>query len=160
MSEGLCQLEVIYCDDIRAEANGKRMYIGVYTSAMILPFFPAMLPKLCIFLRYLGTADPPPRLISFSVFRNDELLQEAALPEEAVKRANKALEGTAANAVRADMTFEFTPFEVREPCTLRVKANVDGKELKSATLRIVKGEVAGVAKPEASDSTKPSRKTR
>lgn len=41
---------VLVCDDIRQEGNGKHLLIGVYSSAIIVPDFPARI-TLAFFLR-------------------------------------------------------------------------------------------------------------
>lgn len=49
----------IFSDDIRREDNGKLMYIGMYTDAMMIPRFPFHMIKLCVSVQlYTPTAVP------------------------------------------------------------------------------------------------------
>ncbi len=54
---------VIFCDDIRFEANGKTIFIGVYTGEIIiLGSAPATLPSFAVMINYLerpGDLDGP-----------------------------------------------------------------------------------------------------
>lgn len=136
MSPNVSQLEVIYCDDVRVEITGKRILIGVYTATMDVPQFPATLPKFCILLSYLGSADTPPEKLRFLVYRDDELLAEQSLPYGAARKPLNDAEGLDAPLIRAMMQMEFSPFELAGPCTLRARAEVDGVQLRSSALRI------------------------
>jgi hypothetical protein len=43
----------IFCDDVRLEATGKQIYIGVYTGEMFIqPAFPVTLPTFSIVMRF------------------------------------------------------------------------------------------------------------
>lgn len=42
---------VLFCDDFRQDVNGTFMLIGVVPDGMMVPAFPATLPKLAIFAR-------------------------------------------------------------------------------------------------------------
>ena len=44
-------LEIIYCDEIRHESNGKLLYIGVYSEVLVVKAFPTILPKLCLSIK-------------------------------------------------------------------------------------------------------------
>jgi hypothetical protein len=136
MSPDVRQLEVVYCDDVRVETSGKRILIGVYTATMYVPQFPATLPKFCVILSYLGSADTPPEKLRFLVFRDGELLAEQALPDGAARKLLNDADGLDAPLIRAMMQMEFSPFELTGPCTLRVRAEVDGIELRSSALRV------------------------
>lgn len=136
MSPSVRQLEVIYCDDVRVEVSGKRILIGVYTATMYVPQFPATLPKFCILLSYLGSMDAPPDQLRFLVYRDEELLADQVLPDGAARKPLNDTDGLDAPLIRAMIQMEFSPFELAGPCTLRVRAVVDGIELRSSALRV------------------------
>lgn len=41
-----------FCDDVRVEANGKHILIGVYAADMLMPAFPLQLPAFHVIIRY------------------------------------------------------------------------------------------------------------
>ncbi len=42
----------IFCDDVRMEANGKQIFIGVYGTDILMPSFPIQLPMLHVVIKY------------------------------------------------------------------------------------------------------------
>ncbi len=132
------QLEVIYCDDVRDERSGKRIYVGVYKATMFVPEFPALLPKFCVVLTLQYSADRAPDKLRFLVLRDDELIAEKTLPDGEPKKPflNKEAEGMDGPLCNATIQFDFSPFEVAGPCTIKVRAEVDGTMIRTSGLRI------------------------
>lgn len=61
---------VIFCDDVRTEANGKFIYIGIYGGDILIsPHFPIRLPTFCAVVNYFArhgeSSDPVRILIQF-----------------------------------------------------------------------------------------------
>ena len=74
----------IVCDDIRSEATGKDMLIGVYADAIILPRFPARLPKLCFRVTVTDITVEKPKAFTFYVHDTEgkaRLQFEQVLPD-------------------------------------------------------------------------------
>ena len=49
----------VVCDDLRTEQSGKLIIIGVYTEDVVVPRFPAVLPRLTFLSRVAGPARIP-----------------------------------------------------------------------------------------------------
>ncbi|WP_449302458.1 DUF6941 family protein [Pseudoxanthomonas mexicana] len=125
----------IFCDDIREEVNGKISLIGCYTGGMQVTEFPATLPKLCVLVRLICSAHEPPKTIVFRVLRDDEELLKGELPEEAMPPLAPAdADESAMGMVHGQ--FILSPFELTGPCTVRVRAIVDGQEIRGLSLPI------------------------
>ena len=129
------QLEVIYCDDIREEASGKRTLVGVYRAALIVPAFPAVLPKFCVMLNYLCSVSDAPEKVHFKLYRDDAVLGEHVVPDGSLRKMPKLADSQAALHC-ASVVMEFAPFGLLGPCVLRVRAEVDGVELRTSALSI------------------------
>jgi hypothetical protein len=76
----------IFCDDVRVEANGKQMYIGVYQSDMLLsaPVYPVRIPNLNILVNYRERRGDSEHSVKFCVFMPglDEPVAQTELPRE------------------------------------------------------------------------------
>lgn len=90
-------LETIFCDDVRTEASGKRIYIGVYGSHLLVDEFPARLQQLCIVVTAVTPVDEPFEKLIFRVTERDDspVLYEVEVPVNAlISNENKILSTT------------------------------------------------------------------
>ncbi|MCB1821140.1 MAG: hypothetical protein KDI73_06110 [Candidatus Competibacteraceae bacterium] len=127
-------VETLFCDDIRHEINGKLSYIGVYSGALLVPAFPATLPKLCVSVKVVTPADEPLRSLTLRVLKDDEILQEIVLDEEQLASALEVFAELSDEERRfrvqmPQFLLEFVPLYLEKACTLRVRALADHSEL-------------------------------
>ena len=60
--------ELVVCDDVRIEASGKQIFIGVYGAEIQFPVFPNIYPQLFFVFTVRGQLDElPPQSIAFEV---------------------------------------------------------------------------------------------
>lgn len=135
------QLQSVFCDDLRQEVGGKLTYVGVYSSALWVAAFPTLLPKFVVAVTLI--ADSLPRIgeVEFTILRDAEVIAERTLDTAALTSASLAAlqGGTGSDSEKVQVVtayFAFSPFQIDAPCTLRVRATVDGVELKALGLRI------------------------
>jgi hypothetical protein len=66
-----------FCDDIRFEMGGKTSLMGIYTSDMIVPEFPAMLPRLAVVVDMAVPLDfdPPPVAVIRLELPGDQVIE-------------------------------------------------------------------------------------
>ena len=138
MSGGPRQLEVIYCDDIRQEVGNKFSYMGVYSSELIVPSTPVLLPKLCIAVKVSTDIGDPFEALEARVVKvkgddETELLSTGALqlPTELY-----GLDDGVNRRFAVQLTFMLAPFQIDEETNLRVKAITEREELRGMGLRI------------------------
>lgn len=135
-------VQTIFCDDIRHEIGGKLSYIGVYSGYMFVPTFPITLPKLCLALSVLTPQSKPFRRLSLRVLKDEELLAEGSLDEALLAQNIEAAADAASGLPSPDRVqvlssvFVFSPFNIEEPCILRVRAETESEELRGLALRI------------------------
>ncbi len=135
------QISTIFCDDIRQEIAGKMSLIGVYGPQLFVPEFPALLPKLCVFVTTSTPYTKPFEKLEVHVFKDDQKLATAtpALPKalppipEWVQRREPE---QSTPMLTVNSIFMFSPFELAEPCVLRVRAETEGETLRGAGLRV------------------------
>ncbi|MBT6701457.1 MAG: hypothetical protein HOB14_07340 [Gammaproteobacteria bacterium] len=127
------QIHTIYCDDIIHDVNGKESYIGAYSTELIIPVFPAILPKLMIVLRVPYSEDDPIRAINISVLKDSDVLQVIDLNEEKLPRP-KGISSTQL------LIFEivFSPLQLDAPCIIKVNVKLDEEEYEGQSLQILK----------------------
>jgi len=135
------QVQTIFCDDIRHEVAGKVSYIGVYSGRLLVPTFPATLPKLCIAMTLVTPATTPFRKLSLRVLKDSEVLVQGALDEaKLIDLVDKTDEApTSEHNDRVAMLqsyFVFSPFQVDAPCVIRVRVDTEEGELRGVGLRI------------------------
>jgi hypothetical protein len=127
-------LTAVFCDDIRLEQGNKLSYMGVYGGNLLVPTFPAVLPKLCIAVR-ITTSPAPPSSLTFKLLRNEDSIAEREIGRE-------ILQTIAATTTDPDETpyymvqtvFQLFPLELPGPCKFRARAQCDGEELKGGSL--------------------------
>lgn len=133
-------LQTIFCDDIRHEMGGKLSYIGVYSGRLIVPDFPMTLPKLCVAVCALTSADRPFGNLVLRVFKDDDVLTEGVLDESQLSRACEIPAGEASAAadrvLALQALFVFSPFHLGTPCLLKVQAKTDEGELHGPGLMV------------------------
>lgn len=60
-------INVVWCDDIRHEVGNKPSLMGVYTSGLVVPAFPAVLPRLGLWISVYTPIERPFGKFSLSV---------------------------------------------------------------------------------------------
>ena len=138
MSGGPRQLEVIYCDDIRQEVGNKFSYMGVYSSELIVPSTPVLLPKLCIAVKVSTDIGDPFEALEARVVKvkgddETELLSTGALQ---LPTDLSGLDDGVNRRFAVQLTFMLAPFQIDEETILRVKAITEREELRGMGLRI------------------------
>lgn len=134
-------VETLFCDDIRHEINGKLSYIGVYSSALLVPALPVTLPKLCISVKIVTPANEPLRSLTLRVLKDDEILQEIVFDKEQLVSASEVLvelsdEERRLRVQMPQFLLAFSPLHLDKACTLRVRALADHEELRGVGLII------------------------
>ena len=131
------QLESTFCDLVRTEDNGKRILIGVYRDVLYTEF-PATLPTFSILVSLVVDKDSHPKdSLVFKLIRDDEVLVEQAAPPEMLKQLADSAESAEENTVaRLAAEFNFGSLKLEGPCVLRVRALIDGEEIRAAGLRV------------------------
>lgn len=131
----------IYCDDIRNEVGGKSTFVGVFGSEMIVPSFPALLPKFVVHTTVWTTLALPFHKISLRILLNEEVISQEdidiakynALNEESEKNNN--ITDPMARRVLVRIA-QFSPFLIEKESVLRVRVQTEDGELRTAGLRI------------------------
>lgn len=133
----------IFCDDIRHEIGGKFSYIGVYTGQMFVPSFPITLPKLCLAMSVITSAETPFHKLVMRILKDDAVLAEAALDDTQLSNGVEAVAEVPEDARKERVQllqsmFVFSPFQLEVPCALRVRIETESGELRGVGLRIEK----------------------
>jgi hypothetical protein len=135
----------IVCDDVRRETGGKLSYMGIYSGSVVVAGFPAKLAKLCFVLNLRVDATEPPKKVVFRVMRGDSVLVAGELSPEQLATVQSQMIATARDATFEQPHFTFTmvceiaPFELSEPCKLKMCADTDQGEVRGGTLPVIQG---------------------
>lgn len=133
-------VETLFCDDIRHEMNGKLSYIGVYSGALLVPAFPATLPKLCVSVTIVTPVNEPLRSLTLRVLKDDETLQEIVFDKEQLASASNVFaelndeERQRRHAQTLQALLAFTPLHLEKACALKVRVLADHTELRGTGL--------------------------
>jgi hypothetical protein len=153
----------IFCDDIRQEVGGKTSLIGIYNGVMLIhSTFPATLPKFGFRIEFLEPAQLALErdfTVEFRIYlpgdEDDEPSLLAPLEPEP-EQARAALENlpppTGQRLVAHVISnLVATPFVLKEPGMIRVRAKYKDNDLRCGSLRVIpaSGEEAEASpKPE------------
>ena len=134
-------IETIFSDDIRHEVSGKQSYIGVYSTFMYVPSFPATLPKLCISIKIVTPGEKPLGSLTMRVLKDEEVIQEIVVDDKqliaaAESSADTTNEDRKEPVQLAQFMLIFSPMNFEDPCVIRVRAQTEDEELHGLALRI------------------------
>jgi hypothetical protein len=144
------RIEVVYCDDVRAELGNKNSLMGVYQGDLFVNAMPIVLPKLCAWVNVVTPRDMPFERLRIMVFQGEaELLDTGdlidadnplVLPEIA---ADAPGDGDAPQLLAANLVITLAPFQIDSESALRVVAETEQGQLISRRLRIRRGKSGG-----------------
>ena len=123
----------IVCDDVRHEASGKLSYIGVYRDTLLVPSFPAVLPKLYFVLTVRTMADKPFKALTFKVLADDNELLRA---EVDIGQLRVDSEVGADHWLSATMICGMQGAQFQKPTSLRLRAETELGELQGGTIDV------------------------
>lgn len=127
-------MSTVLCDDVRKEEGNKLSYMGIYGVSIVVPSFPCTLPKLCFVMSVAAPADQEvPKTLTFRVLKDEELLAEMTLPEQALLAvASRADSDAARDSKRLTIgtVMQLFPLQFAAPCMLKARAICDGMEIR------------------------------
>lgn len=134
-------VQTIFCDDIRHEINGKTSFIGVYSGDLFVKTFPVILPKLCLAVKVITPSSDPIQRMTLRVLKNKETIQEVDVSEQQLREVSQIYENDSVDKdgfqVQVSHFFlVFSPFQLDDPCTLRVPVITEAGELRGVGLRV------------------------
>ncbi|GGK27762.1 hypothetical protein GCM10011322_12890 [Salinarimonas ramus] len=131
----------LFCDDIRLEASGQTSLIGCYAGQLIVHHaWPVTLPKLAVMALVDAPRAAPPREIVLRIVLDpgDTLLFETRVEATRDEPSDTAeLEESPDAIVRIGLNVVLGPLAIEQESRLRVRAVVDGAEIKLGSLKIV-----------------------
>lgn len=143
------RIEVLYCDDIRQESSGKRIFIGVYNNILIVPAVPLTLPKFCISAQIVTPSNDPVESLRVKVTKNDEELINEPIeitPPEARYEHQKS-----GKLITISTNFLVSTMQISEPGEIKVLAETERETLESLPLQIVVDESYAQGNPNAQE---------
>ena len=128
-------VHAIFCDDIRQEMGNKASFMGCYQGELFVPFVPLMLPKLCVQVTISTTVERP--LKSLTV-RLDQSKDRLAVIEVSSDELERLTPPAPIDATRFAVSFGLilAPFNITEPCDLRVVVITEEGEMLGPRLRL------------------------
>lgn len=115
--------------------------MGVYQNEMVFPQFPALAPKFCarITLRF-PVEERPRESLKIQLFSGEALLGQMEVNQEQIKNSELPPPDPEIPQEERILAFQtalaFSPFQVEAPCRLRLRAYIDGSEIKGNGLKI------------------------
>lgn len=140
-------VHTVYCDDIRFEQNGKVSIIGTFGGAVLLPAYPATLPKLGIVVSVIVPLDVHLKQVRTVVCLGDEELKSHVVTDLAPPSPGfpEGIEGPPDvdfRWVNVDQYFVLSPVMIDRPKSLFVKVFADDTEYKGAALHFIGRKMA------------------
>lgn len=133
---------VVFCDDVRHEVGGKVSYMGVYSGEItVYGDTPLNLGSFCVAASYLDTPPQEDKLVEFKIIKEGSTVETLHLSQVTIPAQPKELdlEEDDANGTRfvgVKILARFTPLLISEPCKIRVRAYVDGNEIRLGTIKV------------------------
>lgn len=139
------RLWTIFCDDVRPEAGNKLSYMGVYGSDLIVPAYPAVVPRLCCIFSLCLSATANPRKILFKLFRDDVPVYVADMLATEGRRLlpEQRAESTQDQLVTIRSVMPLADLEVSQRAVLTTRAYVDDEEMQGGQLELLAAQGRG-----------------
>lgn len=134
-------IETLFCDDIRQEIGGKISLIGVYSGVLLVPEFPATLPKMCVWINIVMLAVELPSYLNLYVMKGVTSSQEVTIAKRqwvALPRIgeDKMPTQTKEQIHTVQVALVLSPIEFDAPCILRVRIQTNDGELYGLELKV------------------------
>lgn len=132
----------VFCDDIRTESHGKRMYLGVYNSELLVgQDFPLVLPTFGFAITYLEPIESPVEPVKIKIFApgengEDEVLADIDLPDDRPARPESQLPDAQAEFRAAIIPVKMGPLALGSSGYLKVRAYRGSEEVRLGSLRV------------------------
>ncbi len=141
-------VHVTYCEDVRVEGNGKQIYIGVFTSNMLVKEFPFSMPRLVLLVTAATPKAHPFGAVAIKVMLDDEELNRLDIPAHVLEESQQQAEVELNNQGYSDVDSDSKIYSLNlkaaldgvtfeKPCLVRVWVEVDGEVLKAPALRVM-----------------------
>lgn len=131
----------LFCDDTRQETSGKWIYIGVYSSKVLVQAFPATLPSFVVVLTVVAPATRPIKELRVRVVKDEEEILSGSFGLEALAEiANRAnsdyRDDIDERMLQLQTQFRFSPLQLDKPCDLKVRVDTEEEELKAGSIEV------------------------
>lgn len=131
----------VFCDDVRYEANGKQLFIGVYAGEMIIsPGFPATLPTFSVVVRYQERRAESYVPVTIKIFipGDDEPIFTATVPPEqfASIKFSEDYDYEGDPHVMVGFAATFPGITIKQAGKIKVRAYRGDDEIKLGALRV------------------------
>jgi len=131
----------IYCDDIRHELGGKLTLVGVYSRHLLVPSFPAVLPKLCLLVDVVTLENKPFEKLKIRVLLDETRLAEVEISSEDIRAGFENVpQIDDASDTERRLTFAahfvFSPLKFDGPGMIRIRVETENGEIRANALRV------------------------
>ncbi|MCA1909587.1 MAG: hypothetical protein LDL39_14605 [Magnetospirillum sp.] len=135
-------VNTVYCDDIRFEQQGKVSIIGTFGGAVLLPAYPATLPKLGVVVSVMIPLDAQIKQVRTVVYLGDDELKSHVVTDLTPPSSDFPADFEGPPDVdfhwhSVDQYFLLSPLVIDRPKALRVKVFADDAEYKGAALYFI-----------------------
>jgi hypothetical protein len=133
---------VLYCDDVRHELDGKRSYIGVYGTHLLADSFPLAVSKLCVVITVTSPRNMPFKKFGLYLINGEQEVAAAEMPLADVEKAMVQLASTpnrdpeSEGFLAMQGIFEIQNIVFPEPAVLRVLVRTEGADVQGQPLRV------------------------
>lgn len=128
-------LEVLYCDDVREEINGKLMFIGTYIGDMLVSQIPVTLPKLVLYVTLVSDIKHPFEFIKLRAQYEGNVLAIVEVDKE-VMDAYRPQNLDGKTKFFGTFFLVVSPFVIEKEGKLEIYAETESGEVKGRSLNI------------------------
>lgn len=126
-----------FCDDVRQEIRNKVSLIGCYGDEVIFDNLPALVPRLCAYVRAVTPKSKPFARLVFRATLNGDLLGELEIPAEQLRVASsQSLEIQEIDRTTVVAVLTFSPLGVSEAGVLAIDAETEDGLLAGPRIRL------------------------
>jgi len=129
-------MTTIFCDDVRNEVGNKLSFIGTYGANIMLAALPATLPRLCAVMSLYLPTETKAELITFALYRDDEVIAQADTSLSALREIKPAPDDGEERRLTIQFIAQVSPLQLAGPCRLKARAVIDGEMIKGGSVSV------------------------
>lgn len=147
---------LIVCEDIRAEAGGKKSLMGVFGAEIVCPALPFQFSKLCFRVAFVTPKAQPIKSLDLEIVVLDESPIKLSCPTEKLREME---EGSKKHSDRTHLEYilEIIAAQIilKQEGPIRVSGRVNNRKVRVGTIWIKTEEAESIQPTAAKPKTKP-----
>jgi len=131
------QAFALFCDDVRTEDNGKKLFIGVYDEGLLVPLLPAKLSKLMVVTYVATPMEDPLQKLCLLVRRDGDVIVRMDVDKHSLDQAAATRKSDQApSQIKINGIITLPNFSIEKESLIDVVVETERETITAGVLRL------------------------